>query len=384
MIRILDSTLREGEQSPGVYFPLPAKLRIANLLDQVGVDIIEAGNPSVDPKIAEAVKAIAQAGLKARIGAHARCRSADVEKAIACGPGFLGVFLGVSEQRLERDYKISFSQALENVRSVISDARKTSAEMQIRFTIEDAIRTPSTYIIETALAATEAGADILSLADTTGFASPFDKERSIGQMVRKLRDELALRNFSPEIEVHCHNDRGLALVNVLDAYRNGAAIIDATVLGLGERAGIADLAELLVSLRETFGEGAHWNFSSLATLYEVVSKEANIPIPANRPIVGRHAFTHSAGIHVNALAQDPASYQSLRPELFGRALEFTLGMQSGRASVEQALAAIGREDVAKDGACVSQILSEVKERASEGLPVSLHDEFPALVKRVVG
>lgn len=384
MIRILDSTLREGEQAPGVYFPPASKLRIARLLDGLGVDVIEAGNPAVDPQIARAVELIANAGLRARVGAHARCRISDVRKALACGPGFLGVFLGVSERRLQCDYRLTFAEALDEIRAVISYARAASDGLQIRFTIEDAVRTPLVRAIETALVAASAGADIISLADTTGFASPFHKERSLGRMVQKVKEELLLRNLEPAIEVHCHNDRGLALANALEAIHAGAEIVDASVLGLGERAGIVDLAELLVQLRETFGRDAGRNLDSLGELYDFVSSEAGVPIPSNRPVVGAHAFTHCAGIHVHALVRDAASYQSLRPELFGRNPQFTLGLQSGSASVGLALAAIGRGDLVADDLFVSKLLAQVKARSAEGMPMRLEQEFPALVRQLAG
>jgi 2-isopropylmalate synthase len=382
MIRILDSTLREGEQTPGVYFSPASKLEIARLLDQIGVDVIEAGNPAVGPQIAEGVTAIARAGLRARIGAHARCRIDDVEKALACGPGFLGVFLSLSERRLQRDYQLTQVQALDRIGSVVSFARAAKAELQIRFTIEDAVRTPLAAVIAAAQTAVGAGANIIGLADTTGFATPFTKERSLGRLVRRVKQELALQNLEPEIEVHCHNDRGLALANALDAYRAGVNIIDATVLGLGERVGIVDLAELLVNLRETFGEGAHWNLDLLGSLAELVSTRAGVTIPANRPILGEHAFTHTAGIHVKAVAKDAMSYQSLKPEQFGRNPRFVLGVQSGSASVEVALKAIGRENLSADKELVSKLLAEVKMLAVEGVTVTLENEFPAIVNRL--
>ena len=173
MIQILDSTLREGEQAPGVYFSPTIKLAIAQLLDRIGIDIIEVGNPAVDPEIALAITNIAKAGLKAKIGAHSLCRLKDVQKALDCDIDFLGVFLGISQKRLEQDYAISLGTAIERIVEVISYARSQQPDLIIRYTPEDTVRSPIENVIAAASAAVQAGANIISIADTTGYATPF-------------------------------------------------------------------------------------------------------------------------------------------------------------------------------------------------------------------
>lgn len=304
-MQILDSTLREGEQTPGVYFSPQIKLAIAQLLDQIGIDIIEAGNPAVDSEIALAVTKIANAGLNAKIGAHSLCRIEDVKKALDCGVNFLGIFFSVSQKRLESDYHIGLEKAIEKIVEVITFAREQDRNLLIRYTPEDTVRSPIKNVIAAAIAATQAGANIISIADTTGYTTPFQPNRRISYYVKTLKEELAQHKLYPQIEVHCHNDRGLALANALEAYQYGANIIDVSVMGLGERAGIVDLAELLINLQEIYSEiyaeNHYWQLNYLQELYNLVSKHSHIAIPAHYPVVGKNAFTHYAGVHLGLL-----------------------------------------------------------------------------------
>ncbi|BAZ67871.1 MAG: 2-isopropylmalate synthase [Pelatocladus maniniholoensis HA4357-MV3] len=380
MIQILDSTLREGEQTPGVYFSPATKLAIAKFLDLVGVDIIEVGNPVVDREIAFAISQIANAGLKAKIGAHCLCRIDDVNQALDCGVNFLGIFFSVSQQRLQQDYNIDLESAIEKIVEVITYARKQKDNLLIRYTPEDTVRSPLENVIEAAIAALKAGANIISIADTTGYTTPFHPIRSLYNYVKTLKEELAKQELYPQIEVHCHNDRGLALANALDAYRAGVNIIDVTVMGLGERAGIVDLAELLINLIDTVEENHCWELSYLKDLYDLVSKHSHISIFPHHPVIGKNAFTHYAGVHVNAVAKDEVLYQSLNPEILGTKSSLALGMQSGYTAVELALKQIGRGELIKDKDVVANILLKIKEIAKRGTPIDIEKELPAIVK----
>jgi 2-isopropylmalate synthase len=366
MLKILDSTLREGEQTSGVYFEPETKLKIAHFLDLIGVDIIEAGNPAVDSEIALAVTRIANAGLKAKIGAHSLCRIDHVKKALDCGVSFLGVFFSVSHKRLQYDYDICLDQAIEKIVEVITYAREQNDSLLIRYTPEDTVRSPMKNVIKAATAAVQAGANIISIADTTGYTNPFHPNRSIYYFVKIIKEELALRELYPQIEVHCHNDRGLALANALDAYRAGADIIDVSVMGLGERAGIVDLAELLINLVENVEEENFWELGYLKDLYDLVSEYVNIPISPQHPGVGKNVFTHYAGVHVTAMAKNKHLYQSLDPEIFGIQSSMALGIQSGLTAVELALKQIGRPEVAENKDLVVKILQEIKEISKRG------------------
>jgi len=367
LVSVLDSTLREGEQTPGVYFDKHIKLAIANLLDQVGVDIIEAGHPMVTSEIREAVEAIARKGYKAVVGAHSRSLKSDVDLALECGVGFIGIFYCVSEERLTNVFKKDLNAAIQQIAAVIDYAKTQKPDLLIRYTPEDTVRSQFENVVTASSAAVEAGADIISVADTTGYMVPGTK-RSMYDYISRLKDELGKKGLNPKIAVHCHNDRGFALANALDAYRAGADIIDASVLGLGERAGIVDLAELLVVLTSDFGE-SRWNLLKLNELYHLVSKHSGIPIPANYPIMGANAFTHCAGVHTHAASINPMHYESLSPELVGRERHFALDHMSGIASLRYALKLIGEGELEDD--LQTDVLKEVKSVGQRGRTVDL-------------
>jgi 2-isopropylmalate synthase len=367
LVWVLDSTLREGEQTPGVYFDKHIKLAIANLLEEIGVNIIEAGHPMVTAEIHAAVKSIAQKGYKAVVGAHSRSLQSDIDLALECGVGFIGIFYCVSDERLNTVFKKDLDTAIGLITDVIKYAKRQNPELLIRYTPEDTVRSQFENVVKASVAAVEAGADIISVADTTGYMVPGTK-RSMYDYISRLIGELDSRDLHPKIAVHCHNDRGLALANALDAYRAGANIIDAAALGLGERAGIVDLAQLLVVLNVDYGEN-QWNLSKLVELYDLVSKHAGIPIPSNFPITGKNAFTHCAGVHTHAASINPMHYESLNPQILGRERTFSLDHMSGIASLRYALKLITEENL--DDAHQHDILLEVKSVGQRGRTVDL-------------
>lgn len=369
MVEVLDSTLREGEQTPGVYFDKHIKLAIADLLDEVGVSIIESGHPSVTTEIYSAVKSIAQKHYKAKVGAHSRSLKGDVELALECGVDFLGIFYCVSDERLNTVFKKDLSVAIEQICGVIQFAKEQKPDLLIRYTPEDTVRSQFENVVAAAAAAVKAGADIISVADTTGYMVP-GTPRNMYDYIKNLKTELAAQNLFPKIAVHCHNDRGLALANAIQAYEAGAEIIDASVLGLGERAGIVDLAQLLVVLTSDFGMNK-WNLSKLPELYELVSRHSQVNIPVNYPVTGRNAFTHCAGVHTHAASVNPMHYESLSPELVGRKRTFSLDHMSGIASVRYALNLIGQGDL--DETVQMNVLQEVKSVGQRGRTVELSE-----------
>jgi len=342
MIEVLDSTLREGEQTPGVYFDPHIKLAVAKALDKVGVQYIEAGHPAVSPDIRDAVSHLASGGLNAIVGAHSRSLKNDVDAALDCGARFLGVFYCVSEERLNGVFRTNLSGAIDQITQVISYAKQRNPALIVRYTPEDTVRSQFANVVEAAAAAVESGADIISVADTTGYMVP-GTDHNMYEYVGHLKSELEYRGLRPQIAVHCHNDRGLALANALDAYRAGADIIDAAVLGLGERAGIVDLAQLLIVLHADFGED-RWNLKELMNLYQLVSEHAGVPVSVNFPVTGRNAFTHCAGVHTHAATINSTHFESLNPSLLGRSRKFSLDHMSGMASVRYALREIGESE----------------------------------------
>ncbi len=369
MVSVLDTTLREGEQTPGVYFDRHIKLAIASLLDEVGVDIIETGHPAVTEEIYDAVSMICGKGYNARIGAHARSLESDVQLALECGVDFLGIFYCVSDERLNGVFRKDLDAAVGKICEVIMYAKNQNPDLLIRYTPEDTVRSNFDNVLAAASAAVEAGADIISVADTTGYMIP-GSERSMYDYVVRLKNGLAGKGLQPKIAVHCHNDRGLALANALDGYRAGAEIIDASVLGLGERAGIVDLATLLTILSVDFGQN-HWNLEKLGDLYKLVSKHSGIDLPVNYPVMGENAFTHCAGVHTHAAAENPMHYESLSPQLVGRHTQFSLDHMSGIASLRYALEQIDHQHLHND--LQFDILKEVKKIGQRGRTVDLEE-----------
>ncbi|HVN76004.1 MAG TPA: hypothetical protein VMT19_06780 [Thermoanaerobaculaceae bacterium] len=361
MVTVLDSTLREGEQTPGVAFDLHIKLAIADLLDAIGVDVIEAGHPAVSDEIRSAVEALSGRGLRVTVAAHARSLDRDVRLALECGVGFLGIFYCVSDDRLGDQGK-TLRSAVDQIAGVIARAREAQPGIVIRYTPEDAVRSPFENVVAAASAAVESGADIISVADTTGTMIP-GTSRSLYDFLSRLIERLAERDLTPRFAVHCHNDRGLALANALDGVRAGATIVDASVLGLGERAGIVDLAALLAVLAIDMGEN-RFDLARLTELYALVSRYAGVPVPVNLPVCGANAFTHCAGVHTQAAIRNPLHYQSLPPEPFGRRSQIALDHMAGMATLRHCLDRIGEHDV--DPELAGLVLAKVKEVGARG------------------
>ncbi len=374
LLQILDSTLREGEQTPGVYFDKHIKLAIAKLLDEIGIDIIETGHPSVTKEIHDSVEIIAHSNFNADIGAHARSLKDDVQLALDCNVDFIGVFYCVSDDRLTSVFKKELEEAINQITEIIKYAKSVNPKVIIRYTPEDTVRSEFSNVLSASIAAVKAGADIISVADTTGYMIP-GTDRSMFDYISKLKSELAAHNLHPKIAVHCHNDRGFALANALDAFRAGAEIIDASVLGLGERAGIVDLSQLMLVLSADFGIDK-WKLEKLSELYQFVSEHSGVPIPKNYPIVGEHAFTHCAGVHTHAAAINPTHYESLNPEILGKTRKFALDHMSGIASLKYALSIIKENDLNDE--LQNEVLMEVKNIGQKGKIVEL-SELPHIV-----
>ena len=235
---LLDSTLREGEQTPGVYFTVEQKVEIAKRLDAFGVDFIEAGHPMVSQDIRAGVAAVAREGLNAQILAHARAVTNDIDAARHCDADWVGIFFSVRNQALEQRFRKNIDQAVDVVQGAVTYAKAHG--LKVRYTPEDTVRSPIENVTRIANAAVQAGADRISVADTTGYMTP----TRMHAFITELRS-----NVKVPLNVHCHNDLGMAVANSLAAYEAGATLIDVTVNGLGERTGIASLAETAVALK---------------------------------------------------------------------------------------------------------------------------------------
>jgi 2-isopropylmalate synthase len=320
---ILDTTLREGEQTPGVYFRLEDKIKIARKLDEFGVDFIEAGHPRVSEEIRQAVEQIAKLNLDAKILAHSRAVEADVDMARQCDADWVGIFFSVRDKRLEEQFRKNIDQAVELVSRVVSYAQAHG--LKVRYTPEDTVRSPWSNVVRVAQAAEAAGADRISVADTVGIMTP----SRMHEFFTKLRNEVRI-----PINVHCHNDLGMAVANSLSAYEAGAALIDVTVNGLGERTGIADIAPLTTALTTQYGHTNRWELTLLPELSAMVEDACQMPVSPQYPIVGENAFRHNAGLHVAAVMMNPEHYESIPASLVGRKRSVVVDRFAGIPTLE--------------------------------------------------
>ncbi len=330
MIEILDTTLREGEQTPYVNFTVDEKVEIAQMLDQVGVDMIEAGDPSVSTSVAKAIERIAGLGLKAEIVAHSIAARSGIDKAKACGAGRVAIFYATSKIHLDAKLHKTQEQAVDIICEHIAYAR--SLGLKVRYTPEDATRTDFEFLVKVCNAAIEAGADRISFADTLGIMQPhimFDS-------VCKLRERL----LSCKIDLHCHDDYGLALANSMAGIRGGANCIHTTVNGMGERTGIPDLAETILAFHNLEGV-EKYSIQPLLDLSAYLEKVSGFFLAPNKPITGQNAFTHKSGVHTNGVLKDPRTYEPFDPAILGRERKIVIDKYTGKSAVAARLEEYG-------------------------------------------
>ncbi|MEN4040755.1 MAG: homocitrate synthase [Anaerolineaceae bacterium] len=332
MVEILDSTLREGEQTPNVNFLIDEKIEIARLLDRVGVDMIEAGDPSVSPSICQAIKRIAALGLKAEIVAHSLAIRANIHKALECGVDRVVVFYPTSQIHLDKKMRKSQQQAVDIITDHLRYAR--SLGLKVRYTPEDASRTDFEFLVQVCNAAIAAGADRISFADTLGILQPHE----VYERIQALRARLA----PCKIDMHCHNDYGLALANGLAGMRGGADCIHTTVNGLGERTGIPDLSETVVALHNLYGQ-TQYQLKELLPLSAYVEKVSGFFLAPNKPVSGVNAFSHKSGVHTNGVLKDPRTYEPFDPAIVGRERRIVIDKYTGKLAVVARLAEYGIE-----------------------------------------
>ncbi len=351
-MQLLDSTLREGEQTPGVSFSVDEKKNIARKLDEFGIDIIELGHPVVSADIEKACRIIASDGLNAETMAHSRALKEDIEAAEEVGVDWVGIFLGTSQLSLEHKLHMDRAAALDKIRESVSYAKEL--DLKVRFTPEDATRTDRKYLDLAIEAATEAGADRISIADTVGTATP----TSYGNLIKR-----AVNITDRPVHTHCHNDYGMAVANSLAGFERGAYLIDVTVNGLGERAGIAPLAPVAVALNRLYEVDKGWRLETLPEISQQVEKSSGLFNSELDPIVGKHAFAHKSGLHTKAVLEDPETYEAIPPEIVHKQREIIIDKYAGKAAVRDRLNEMG---IDPEEAQLEEIVSRVKESASDG------------------
>jgi 2-isopropylmalate synthase len=344
VVRIFDTTLRDGEQSPGFSMNTAEKIRMARQLANLGVDVIEAGFPIASRGDLEAVRKVAEEVRDVPIAALARAKREDVTAALealgtAASPR-LHVFLATSDLHLSAKLNITREQALEAIGSMIRYGRQHVEEVE--FSAEDAGRTDIEFLCQVCRVAVDAGATVLNLPDTVGYAVP----EEYGAMFRQVREYLG----DPEgvtLSAHCHDDLGLAVANSLAAVRAGVRQIECTVNGIGERAGNAALEEVVVALavrKENFGVTTGINLKELFAASRLLTEITGAQVAPNKAVVGANAFAHEAGIHQDGIIKNPLTYEIISPQAVGvPSRSMVLGKHSGRNALRMSLRDLGYE-----------------------------------------
>ncbi len=346
---INDSTLRDGEQTPGIAFTLEEKLAIAAALEAAGVDEIEAGIPAMSSEEIAAITAIAHQATTSAVIPWCRMTRRDVDLARRTGVKRVHLSVPVSDRQI----RAKFSTGRRDVVARIADVVRYARDMGLRASVggEDASRADPDFLRRVVVAVEEAGGHRFRYADTLGVLDPFATCDAFRVLARETDIEL---------EYHGHDDLGLATANTLAAVRGGATHASVCVLGLGERAGNAALEEVVTALGETIGRATGVDLTRLPALAAMVAKAACRAIPENKPIVGASVFSHESGIHVSGLLRDSATYEALDPRRFGRRREIVLGRHSGRAALRSMLRSIGLE---AEDVRLEELLAAVRARA---------------------
>lgn len=368
-VRIFDTTLRDGEGTPGVSFTPDQKLLIARQLDKLGVDTIESGTPITSEGEKEATATIVGAGLNAEICALARCVKGDIDAALECDVNCVHVYIATSDIHLKHKLRMTRAQALERAVEHIEHAKKHG--VLVEFSAEDATRTDLGYLKEIYQAAVEAGADRINVPDTVGVITP----RGMYYLISQLKSVI-----KAPLSVHCHDDFGLATSNSLAAIEAGGEQVHATINGLGERAGNASLEEIVMGLRALYGIKPKIRTELLVETSNLLERITGITMPPNKAIVGDNAFAHETGVHAHGVLRFPGTYEPISPESVGHHRRLDLGKLTGRHSVEKQLKDLGVR-VTKEQ--LAEITRQVKALGDKGKIVTDTD-LRAITEGIVG
>ena len=371
-VRIFDTTLRDGEQTPGVSLSPEKKLNIAKKLDALGIDAIETGFPVISDGERNAVKMITSENLQAELCGLARTNRKDIDAAVDCGLNYIHTFIATSDIHLEYKLKMTREQALEKAIDAVEYGK--SRGLQVEFSAEDATRTDREFLKKVFGEVAKAGADRIDIPDTVGYSTP----QYIAEITRDAIDATKL-----PISVHCHNDFGLAVANAISGIQAGAECAHVTINGIGERAGNASLEEFVMALNSLQFEQKWDTNINKELLYETsryVSKIVGITVQPNKAIVGENAFGHESGIHTHGVLNNPLTYEPISPEIVGRTRWLQVGKHAGIHGMNAMLKEYG---ITPDQEQTKKILEKVKNIGDQGKQVT-EVELLSLANEVIG
>jgi 2-isopropylmalate synthase len=368
-IRIFDTTLRDGEQTPGVSLTIEDKIEIARQLSKLGVDVIEAGSPMSSEGEKRVVKEIAKAGLEAEICGLARATRSDIDDAIDCDVDLVHVFIPTSTVQMKYAVNMTPEEVLTATTENVEYVKKHG--LKCEFSPMDATRSKLNFLKQVCQAAEKAKADMINIPDTVGIMTP--------RTTRKLIEDVKSAVEVP-ISIHCHDDFGMAVANSLAAIEAGATQVHATINGLGERAGNASLEEVAVALQIIYKFKTGINSRLLYSTSRMVSTLTGVSVQANKAIVGENAFAHESGIHTRGVTVKPLTFEPIKPELVGRTRKLVAGKLAGSRGIKAELEDIGIRPTEEQ---LKQIVNRIKELGDKGKMVTDADLL-ALTSAVMG
>lgn len=371
-VEIHDATLRDGEQTPGVVMDVSDKIAIAEKLDEVGVERIEAGMPAVSEMDFQAIKKITRLGLKAKIYSFARALNVDIDKAVDCGCYGVVIEIPIGYPKLKYQFKWTWEDVLRKSVEVVRYAKARGLHVvYFPYDTTRALEEDLTNVLSRLVE--DAPPDSVGVVDTMGCALP----QAIKHMVRLVQKITKL-----PVEVHTHNDFGMAVATELAGVEAGATCVHSCANGLGERTGNAPLEELMVALHVLYGYEKQYKLDRLPQLGDVVQRVSGIPIAANKPILGARNFTRESGIGVDLVVKEPLAMFGTHPGLTGREGEVVLGKKSGKASITYSLERMGISIT--DDAAIGEMLMLVKNRGIAKRGLVTEREFREIVDGVIG
>jgi isopropylmalate/homocitrate/citramalate synthase len=368
-VEIHDATLRDGEQTPGVVFRKEDKIRIAQKLDEVGVERIEAGMPAVSEEDFAAIKEITRLGLRAKIYTFARAMMVDIDKAVECGAHGVVIEIPIGYPKLKYQFNWTWEDVLRKSVDCINYAKKRNLHtVYFPYDTTRAREEDLTNLLTRLM--NDAPPDAIGVVDTMGCALP----EAIKYLVRRVK-----RLTELPVEIHTHNDFGMGVATELAAVTAGAEVVHSCVNGLGERTGNAALEELMVGLHILLGMKTRYQFDKIISLSELVSSLSGVKLANNKPVLGKGNYIRESGIGVDLVMTNPLAMFATAPRFTGREAEVVLGKKSGKTSITYTLEKLGIHNVSDES--ITEILKEVKEEGTQKKGLLSPAEFKEIIKR---